>query len=236
MDDIIAATGMSSSAVYRYVRSKDELIEAATDEALAQLGGFFARMLDAEPTPTPAETITALVDELASGAPELDYDLSKIAMHAWAEALRRPDVGVRIRAFYREMRGRLAELALLWRTAGYLSAETNPEDVATVLVTLMPGLIVNQHLVDPVSADQLISGSSTLVRPPRSGFPGRGGAIHVGESEIVSRPRCAVQGTGEWSIVKNREVSVITPGILAYGLRKALESLIRNGGGENDRS
>ena len=35
MDDVIAATGMSSSAVYRYFRSKDELIAAAADEGLA---------------------------------------------------------------------------------------------------------------------------------------------------------------------------------------------------------
>jgi AcrR family transcriptional regulator len=162
MDDVIAATGMSSSAVYRYFRSKDELIEAAADEALARLRDFFTRMLDAEPTPTPAETITALVDELANRSTGLDYDLSKIAMHTWAEALRRPEVAERTGAFYRDVRGHLTELALRWRTAGYLRADASPEGVATVLVTLMPGLIVNQHLVDPVPADQLVSGLAAL--------------------------------------------------------------------------
>ena len=162
MDDIIAASGMSTSAVYRYFSGKDELIEAATDEALALLRDLFTRMRDAEPPPTPAETITALVNEVAERATGLDYDLSKIAMHAWAEALRRADVAERTGAFYRDVHGYLAELAVRWRTSGHLPADANPDDVATVLVTLMPGLIVSQHLVDPVPADQLISGLTAL--------------------------------------------------------------------------
>jgi AcrR family transcriptional regulator len=162
MDDIIAATGMSSSAVYRYFRSKDELIDTSADEALVLLRGFFTRMLDAEPTPTPAATITALVGQLANRPAGLDYDMSKIAMYAWSESLRRPELAVRTAAFYRDVHGYLTELARRWRDAGYLTSDAEPGDVATVLVTQMPGLIVNQHLVDPVSADQLISGLAAL--------------------------------------------------------------------------
>jgi AcrR family transcriptional regulator len=162
MDDIIAATGMSSSAVYRYFRSKDELIAAAADEALALLRDLFARLLVAEPMPTPAETITALVDELANRTTNVDYDLSKIAMHSWAEALRRPELAGPTRAFYRGVREHLAELARRWQTVGYLPVDANPEHVAAVVMTLMPGLIVNQHLVDSVSAAQLTSGLSAL--------------------------------------------------------------------------
>src|ERR1700742_4559540 len=92
MDDVIAATGMSSSAVYRYFRSKEELIGAASQESLAQLRELFARLLAQEPTPTPAETIGALADQLAKRSADVDYDLSKIAIHAWAESLRRPEL------------------------------------------------------------------------------------------------------------------------------------------------
>ena len=162
MDDIVAASGMSARAVYRYFPSKDELIDAAAEEALTVLRGIFTRLLESEPAPTPAETITALVDELSDRAANTAYDLSKIAMHAWSEALRRPEAADRTRAFYRDVHGHLAELAVQWRTAGYLTADADPEDVATALVALMPGLIVNQHLVDPVTADQLIAGIASL--------------------------------------------------------------------------
>jgi len=162
MDDVIAATGTSASGVYRYFSGKEELIDAATDEALELLRGFFIRLLGAQPTPSPTDTITTLVGELANRTTESDYDLSKIAMLAWSEALRRPEVATRTGAFYWDVHGHLAELTAWWRTAGHLPADANPDDVATMLVTLMPGLIVNQHLVDPVEADQLTSGLAAL--------------------------------------------------------------------------
>jgi hypothetical protein len=34
--------------------------------------------------------------------------------------------------------------------------------IATALITLMPGILVGRHLVAPVSADQLIRGLSAL--------------------------------------------------------------------------
>lgn len=174
MDDIIAATGMSSSAVYRYYRSKEELIEAASQESLAQLRELFARLLAQEPTPTPAETIGALADQLAKRSADVDYDLSKIAIHAWAESLRRPELAAGTRDFYLDLRVLLTELAQRWRDAGALAPDADPEAVATVLLTLMPGMIVNQHLVDPVSAAQLVAGLAVLGAATAAGdVPGR---------------------------------------------------------------
>ncbi|MFD4876494.1 TetR/AcrR family transcriptional regulator [Streptomyces sp. NPDC058420] len=174
MDDVIAATGMSSSAVYRYFRSKEELIEAASQESLAQLRELFARLLAQEPTPTPAETIGVLADQLANRSADVDYDLSKIAIHAWAESLRRPELAVGTRDFYLDLRVLLTELAQRWQDAGSLAPDADPEAVATVLLTLMPGMIVNQHLVDPVSAAQLVAGLCVLgAATAAGGVPGR---------------------------------------------------------------
>jgi AcrR family transcriptional regulator len=166
MDDIIAATGMSSSAVYRYVSGKDELVSAASEQALTLLRDFFARLLAAEPLPSPAETVSALVSELSTRTNNDGYDLSKIAMHAWAEALRRPDLKTRTRAFYRDVRTNLVALARRWQAAGMLAPGAKPEQVATVLLTLMPGLIVNRHLVDPIAADALFDGLTALATVP----------------------------------------------------------------------
>jgi len=162
MDDIIEASGMSSSAVYRYFRSKDELIDAAAEESLVLLRDFFARLLATEPTPTLAETLTGLVDELSDRTANVDYDLSKVAMHAWAESLRRAELEARSRAFYLDVRGHLAELARRWRRAGQLPPDANPDDVAAVLLTMMPGLIVTHHLVGEVSARALVAGLAAI--------------------------------------------------------------------------
>jgi AcrR family transcriptional regulator len=162
MDDIIAATGMSSSAVYRYVSGKDELVEAATEEALKLLRDLFTRLLSTDPLPTPAETVAALVRDLSGRGDHDGYDLSKIAIHGWAEALRRPDVRASTRAFYGEVRANLGVLARRWQAAGALPPGTNPDHVAVALQTVMPGLIVNRHLVDEISADDLLDGLTAL--------------------------------------------------------------------------
>ncbi|MET0699182.1 MAG: helix-turn-helix domain-containing protein, partial [Mycobacterium sp.] len=46
MDDVIAETGMSSSSVYRYFRSKDDLIDAAAQDTMAQTYSSLAELLD----------------------------------------------------------------------------------------------------------------------------------------------------------------------------------------------
>lgn len=95
MDDVIAATGWSSSAVYRYVRSKDELIEAATEESLRQLEGVVTELGSRTPHPSSLDTIRALVDELGRRSEHPSYDLTRIVIQSWSEALRNPVVAAR---------------------------------------------------------------------------------------------------------------------------------------------
>ncbi|MFE4963717.1 TetR/AcrR family transcriptional regulator [Streptomyces sp. NPDC056660] len=170
MDDVIAATGMSSSAVYRYFRSKDDLIDAAADEALTLVGDLFGLLLEKRPTPSPAEVLAAMAGEARERGEGRPYDLTRIAIQAWGEALRSPAIEERTRSFYLAVRDSLAELAGRWREEGTLPATADPEHVAAVLMTLMPGLLVGRHLVAPVDAEQLIGGFSSLA-PAFGGVP-----------------------------------------------------------------
>jgi AcrR family transcriptional regulator len=162
MDDVIAATGMSSSAVYRYFRSKDELIDAAAEEALALTGDLFRRLLDAQPPPSPADTVAALLEELRRRSENPDYDLSRILIQTWAEALRRPDLGRRARVFYLRTRADLIELASRWRDAGYLPIDAGLEEVAEAMYTIMRGMLVGHHLAADVTEERLTRGLAGL--------------------------------------------------------------------------
>src|SRR6201999_503676 len=66
MDQVIAATGMSSSAVYRYFGIKEEIIRASAEEGVSRVRGIFAGLLDRDPVPTAAETLSLIVAELRS--------------------------------------------------------------------------------------------------------------------------------------------------------------------------
>jgi AcrR family transcriptional regulator len=162
MDDVIAATGMSSSAVYRYFRSKDELIAAAADEALVLVRDLFGKLLEQRPAPSPAEVITAMVDAVRSRASHPDYDLTRIAIQTWGEALRNQSVEEHTRSFYLSVHGQLVELSRRWRAEGRMSPVADDKAIATVLVSLMPGLLIGPHLVADVPADELIDGLSSL--------------------------------------------------------------------------
>jgi len=162
MDDVVAATGMSTSAVYRYFASKDELIEATMDEALTVIRDLFGKLLTSEPVPTPHETLRALTDELHRRSAHPRYDLSQIVIQGWAEALRLPALRERTRTFYLEAREHLAELARRWITDRQIAADADPDAVSAVLLAMMPGLIVTHQLVAEFSADTLSSGLAAL--------------------------------------------------------------------------
>ncbi|GAA3751944.1 TetR/AcrR family transcriptional regulator [Streptomyces tremellae] len=162
MDEVIAATGMSSSAVYRYFRSKDELIDATAEEGITRVRDIFERLLAATPTPTPAQTLETLVGALHDRAGNPEYDLSKLAVQTWAEALRDPALHRRTRDLYAATSSRITELATRWQAAGHLPPDSDPEAAAATVFTLMHGLIICHHLAADIPAGQLAHGLSAF--------------------------------------------------------------------------
>jgi AcrR family transcriptional regulator len=162
MDQVIAQTGMSSSAVYRYFGSKEEIIHASAEEGVARVRDIFSRLLDRDPVPSPAETLALLVAELRSRTTNPDYDMTRLALQTWAEALRDPVLQKRARALYLETLDHIGELAGRWRDQGHLPPKADTNAVAVTLFSLMHGLIVMHHLVDDVPADALRNGLSLL--------------------------------------------------------------------------
>ena len=162
MDQVIASTGMSSSAVYRYFDSKEEIIRASAEEGVARVREIFVDLLDREPVPTPAETLSLIVAELRSRTNNPDYDMTRLALQTWAEALRDPVLHKRARALYLQTLDHIAELAGRWRDEGYIPPNSDTNAVAATLFSLMHGLIVMHHLVDDVPSDALRNGLSLL--------------------------------------------------------------------------
>jgi AcrR family transcriptional regulator len=171
MDDIIAATAMSSSAVYRYFRSKEEIIRASAEEGVSRVGEIFVTLLDRDPCPDPAETLTLLVAELHRRTDNPDYDMTRLALQTWAEALRDPVLHHRARQLYVDTLEHIAELARRWRDNGYLPPDADTAAVAATLFSIMHGLIVMHHVVDDVPAHALRTGVALLGAATRTPAP-----------------------------------------------------------------
>jgi AcrR family transcriptional regulator len=177
MDDIIGATGMSSSAVYRYFRSKEEIVRASAEEGVGNVRQIFVDLLARDPCPDPAETLTHLVAELHRRTDNPDYDMTRLALQTWAEVLRDPVLHHRVRQLYVDALEHIVELARRWRDNGYLPPDADTKAVAVSLFSIMHGLIVMHHVVDDVSAHALrtgvaLLGSATRI-PPRAPTPAK---------------------------------------------------------------
>ena len=173
MDQVIAETGMSSSAVYRYFRSKEQIIRATAEQGVVRVGEIFVALLGRDPCPDPAETLTLLVAQLHRRTDNPEYDMTRLALQTWAEALRDPVLHDRVRQLYLDTLEHIAELAQRWRHNGYLPPEADTKAVAATLLSIMQGLIVMHHVVDDVPAHALrtgiaLLGAATRTPPPTS--------------------------------------------------------------------
>ncbi len=158
MDEIIAETGMSSSSVYRYFAGKDELIGSAAEDSLATTRGVLEDLLGRRPVPGPRDTLIAISKALQRQIDRPEYDLSKITVNAWAEALRNPDMHKQAYRFYNETHKTLAKFAELWQSEGLVSADADAAAIADLFIALMPGMLVIRHLYKPATAARLADG------------------------------------------------------------------------------
>ena len=108
MAEVIAATGLSAGAVYRYFPSKEALIRAIVEErVLANAAAAFEHIID-EGVDDPVEAVSAALGIVDTVTARQGVDVTKIAVQAWGEALRNPDILDVAQGAYARMRGYLA--------------------------------------------------------------------------------------------------------------------------------
>src|ERR1700760_3195800 len=69
----------------------DEMIGSAAEESLTTTRGVLVALLDQRPVAGPRSTLAALVGALQRQIDQPGYDLTKISVNAWGEALRNPE-------------------------------------------------------------------------------------------------------------------------------------------------
>jgi TetR/AcrR family transcriptional regulator, transcriptional repressor of aconitase len=146
MQDFFEASGLSAGLVYRYFRSKDELIATLAAEALEQLHASVEEAIAAGERPGTEEVLARLLRTID----ELDQRerIARVAVQVWGEALVNPAIGS---AFTAEIARLLAALERLVRAAqadGQLDRDLDPVYAARVLYSILPGFLL-QRALDP---------------------------------------------------------------------------------------
>ena len=171
MADVIAASGLSAGAVYRYFRSKDELIAAIVERVLGEAAGRFELLLQGDAAPDPAVAVGTAVRLVADVATRGPVDLTRVAVQAWGEALRNPEVHAVVDRAYRTMRGFFVEIARRGQASGRLPADADPLHLGAVLFSSVIGFLLQRLLLGDVDP----AGYADALRATWGGVP-TGGA------------------------------------------------------------
>ena len=153
MPDIVAEAGISAGAFYRYFAGKDELIQELAREAFAGIVAQIVSALDALDAPSAADVIGVLVERLGAetftvDGREIDLDIqARVIVQAWGELLR--DATLRATAL-RGLAGfhtGIAAALARGQRAGRVAATLDPTDGGQLIVSLLPGLILQRTVL-----------------------------------------------------------------------------------------
>lgn len=145
MADVVRESGLSAGSVYRYFRSKDDLIGSIIDRLLdrlqAQLTEASARV---ETLPEMLERSISIAEQTFSGERS---DYARLLPQVWTEALRNPVVAERVRGAYARIFDRLEELVLRLKALETLPGGLDPRGAAHVLLAILQGYMLQRLIV-----------------------------------------------------------------------------------------
>lgn len=164
MAAVIAEAGLSAGAVYGYFRSKNEIIKAIADRALGQAAHHLHDLVEREQPVHPADAVEVFLRQVTAPIVEGGVDLPRIAVQAWAEAVRDPEVHALAREKMLALRDALESVVLRCRRDGTLPADLDPEQAAQVLFGLLPGFVLQRLILGDVTPESYVLGVRALLR------------------------------------------------------------------------
>lgn len=146
MQDVISEAGLSVGAVYRYFKSKEELRIAVTEATTSALLSELGTVADHTP-PLPLTDALVQVFELIEPRLAEPDSVARIAIQAWGEALRDPDLGRYVTEILVGLRRVFVGIATSAVRAGDLPPGADPDAVGAVLMALVPGYLLQRVLI-----------------------------------------------------------------------------------------
>jgi AcrR family transcriptional regulator len=166
MADVIRESGLSAGAVYGYFKSKDEIVAAIADDALASVDQLFKGLMASDKPLTPADVLEATLEHVIRIAEGHDTDVTRVGVQAWAEALHNEKIHATAREKYTLLRGHFVDVARRAQADGTISPDANPEYVAQVLFGMIPGFILQRLILGDVTPASFAAGLTALLGHP----------------------------------------------------------------------
>ena len=161
MQDLIREADLSVGAVYRYFKSKNDIINAIAVNVAGGLQHLLEEIAATQP-PLPLSEAMSRVLDLLDGqlGPDGNFPL---AVQVWAEATLDPSIGEIVRGRYTGMRSAFETIARNAVASGDLPADADPAAVATTLFGMMPGYALQRLLVGNPDKETYLAGLQALL-------------------------------------------------------------------------
>lgn len=160
MQDVFAEAGLSAGAVYRYFKSKDELVAELAANASGNIRDMLAEIIRRDPVPLPAEVVAHVAAWVVSqGGPE---GRLRLAPQAWSLALIDQEAAVYVKQAMTGIRQMWREYAERMVEAGWLSTDADLDAVASALFGLLPGFALQHLIIGDVDTEAMTRGVATL--------------------------------------------------------------------------
>ena len=173
MEMIIARSGLSTGAVYRYFKGKDEIIEAAIVTAAREIGAAVAPILaSADPGPPSQlleKLLTAWITYSRSGVgAAAGLVRMPTALHGWSYAQTDPELKAALQAGLRGFRELCVPIIKRWQTDGVVAANGDPDALAQLILSIWLGFVAQRSLTGDadVQAHADALAALTTAQPP----------------------------------------------------------------------
>ncbi|MFE0879046.1 TetR/AcrR family transcriptional regulator [Streptomyces smyrnaeus] len=165
MQDVLKESGLSAGAVYRYFRSKEEIIAAVAAEALETIRTSFEQVTSAQVPPAPDELFIEVFGRLQEsvGAGEDPRELPRLLVQVWSEGLRNPELAETISDAYAQLSVQWARLISQYQSRGWVDPGADTVHVARILIGAVQGYFVQQALWGGISPEEFATGLRALV-------------------------------------------------------------------------
>lgn len=161
MQDVFAEAGLSAGAVYRYFKSKDDIIAALTTEATEGLRKALTTAVRQDPLPSPPELLREIGDVIIRlaepGGPV------RLIPQAWSLALTDPNIADYVRSNIGGIRRLWHEYAVRMRDVGWLPEDADLDAVAKTLMGILPGFILQYLILGDTTPDDIARGTALLL-------------------------------------------------------------------------
>ena len=147
MQDVFRESGLSSGAVYRYFDGKADMVIALAEENLRDVMAMIHGLATGQPHLSLGEALAEVLELV--GAKQTEEGLGAMAVLVWSEALRNPAIAKRFEDALTPMQAEFAEVVRRHQANGTLPESAPAEATAVLLMSVIPGFILQLALFGP---------------------------------------------------------------------------------------